>query len=328
MARNVLDLTGQRFGMLTALSRLTDTEDRYYLWECICDCGERVHVSTKKLKRGLTTNCGCIPKATQNRRQIAEDITGQRFGKLTAVSRAESKNGKTAWLCICDCGETVVAQTTKLKQGHTRHCGCEPDNGKTRIQRDLTGKKFGRLIALESTQKRDKKGSVIWICRCECGNIVETTADCLVQGKTVSCGCRKQELNASVGDQLTFVDGTCIEWLRSRKHRSDNKSGFRGVNETKNGKWRVSIGLKGKRYNCGIYDTFEKAKTARLAAEKQLHDDFVLAWETWSRFADKDPVWGLENPFVFEVCQVNGELVIYAPILAEVKDPTQIEGSI
>jgi hypothetical protein len=38
----------------------------------------------------------------------AIDITNQKFGKLTAIKRAESKSGKTYWLCKCDCGNEKV----------------------------------------------------------------------------------------------------------------------------------------------------------------------------------------------------------------------------
>jgi hypothetical protein len=34
----------------------------------------------------------------------AIDITGQKFGKLLALSKAPSRSGKTYWLCQCDCG--------------------------------------------------------------------------------------------------------------------------------------------------------------------------------------------------------------------------------
>ena len=157
---------------------------------------------------------------------------------------------------------------------------------------------------------------MFWICQCDCGNTIEITADRLVHGNTISCGCRKQEIRDSIGDKLTLVDGTCIEWLRSRKHRSDNTSGFRDVYKVKNGKWRVFITLKGKRYNCGRYDTFEEAKEIRLAAEKKLHAGFVSAWEKWSEIANRDSEWALDNPFVFEVSQVDGELIVHVPILA------------
>lgn len=49
-------------------------------------------------------------------------------------------------------------------------------------------------------------------------------------------------------DRLHRVDGTCIEFLEKRKYRKDNKSGFRGVFRTANGRYRVSIGFRGRPY--------------------------------------------------------------------------------
>jgi len=54
-----------------------------------------------------------------------KDLTGQRFGWLIVVSRAEnSKAGKARWNCICDCGETTTANGQSLRDGHTKSCGC------------------------------------------------------------------------------------------------------------------------------------------------------------------------------------------------------------
>lgn len=53
------------------------------------------------------------------------DLTGQRFGRLTVVERAEnSKSGKARWVCRCDCGETIIAFAYNLKRGNTQSCGC------------------------------------------------------------------------------------------------------------------------------------------------------------------------------------------------------------
>lgn len=57
------------------------------------------------------------------------DITGQTYGRLTAVELAElrpQKNGKhlAHWLCKCTCGNTVVVSVTALRCGNTKSCGC------------------------------------------------------------------------------------------------------------------------------------------------------------------------------------------------------------
>lgn len=55
-----------------------------------------------------------------------EDMTGRRFGLLEVV-RPDSnvKNGKTKWICRCDCGSVRSVYTYNLKNGHTISCGCE-----------------------------------------------------------------------------------------------------------------------------------------------------------------------------------------------------------
>ena len=60
--------------------------------------------------------------------------------------------------------------------------------------RDLTGQKFGRLTALSPTNKRSGSGSVIWRCRCVCGNTHETSSHSLILGHCRSCGCLQLEL--------------------------------------------------------------------------------------------------------------------------------------
>ncbi len=52
------------------------------------------------------------------------DITNQRFGRLTVIKRAESKNGRTMWLCKCDCGNYKNISSSSLTRGTTKSCGC------------------------------------------------------------------------------------------------------------------------------------------------------------------------------------------------------------
>ena len=57
---------------------------------------------------------------------VALDLTNQRFGNLTAIEKAPSRNKKTYWLCRCDCGNVKEVQTSHLKSGSIKTCGeCE-----------------------------------------------------------------------------------------------------------------------------------------------------------------------------------------------------------
>lgn len=167
--------------------------------------------------------------------------------------------------------------------------------------KDLTGQRFGRLVAEYPTDRRDRKGSVYWHCRCDCGNTVEVPADKLVQGECRSCGCLKEENHRKLTERLHHIDGTCVEFLEKRRHRSDNSSGFRGVHQRPNGRYRVYIGFQGKKYMLGTYDTFEEAVDCRLNAEKEIYGGFLEAYYDWKEKADKDPEWGAEHPLQFHI---------------------------
>ena len=56
---NFLDLAGQKFGKLTAIQRCDKQDDGYYIWECICECGETAYYSTNQLTSGAKRHCGC-----------------------------------------------------------------------------------------------------------------------------------------------------------------------------------------------------------------------------------------------------------------------------
>lgn len=58
------------------------------------------------------------------------DLTGQVFGKLTAIKRCEDHfttggNRYSQYSCRCECGEMIKVRSDRLVSGHTRSCGCE-----------------------------------------------------------------------------------------------------------------------------------------------------------------------------------------------------------
>lgn len=112
----VIDLVGQRFGKLTVIEK-ADTIDRQLYWWCQCDCGKIIRVCGNSLKQGKTKTCGCTPSKKPN------DLTNQRFGKLTALELFY-KNDRVYWHCKCDCGNFTDVAAAHLSGGKTQSCGC------------------------------------------------------------------------------------------------------------------------------------------------------------------------------------------------------------
>lgn len=70
------------------------------------------------------------------------DLTGQRFGRLIVIQRANHTGSSAYWLCRCDCGNTIVIQGGSLRRGSTKSCGC--------LKKDVTTIHSGRKTRLYS----------------------------------------------------------------------------------------------------------------------------------------------------------------------------------
>ena len=123
------------------------------------------------------------------------DLTGQRFGRLLAIRRAEGTG--TRWLVKCDCGTRKAVSTGNLRHGGVVSCGCyrrEVLNasrwGKVR-RIDLSGQRFGRWVVLKYAYRDG--GKVIWLCRCDCGTEKEVMGRSRRSGMSQSCGCLQRE---------------------------------------------------------------------------------------------------------------------------------------
>ena len=64
------------------------------------------------------------------------------------------------------------------------------------MYKDLSGQKFGRLIALQKV-KTDNHGLAYWLCKCECGNEKVVRGSSLRNGSAKSCGCYSAKNNKS-----------------------------------------------------------------------------------------------------------------------------------
>jgi len=69
------DLTGRRFGRLTALQPTGGRSSNSVQWECRCDCGKLLLVRATSLTSGHTTSCGCVKRDMDDRRDFKQILT-------------------------------------------------------------------------------------------------------------------------------------------------------------------------------------------------------------------------------------------------------------
>ena len=64
------------------------------------------------------------------------DISGLKFGRLTAVEISHMKGRYIMWRCICDCGNEKIVEGKPLRDGLTKSCGCLANE--VRVQANIT----------------------------------------------------------------------------------------------------------------------------------------------------------------------------------------------
>ena len=249
--------TGYQVGKLTVTEPTAARKSGYTIWRCVCSCGGEILLDTRTLQRGTIRDCGCITKTIPGQK----DLTDIRFGMLICLEPTVQRgaNGDTIWRCKCDCGRECLASLTQLRSGYKKSCGCLSHPP----LKDWIGKRFGKLTVLSYAGK--KNGSHYWQCKCDCGNDAIVSQSNLKTGHTVSCGCI-----VDLASTRHFVDGTCLEQIRSKKLCSVNTSGVRGVYLNKRtNKWTAQITFKGKTKYLGAYATIGEAASARRKAEER-----------------------------------------------------------
>jgi hypothetical protein len=117
-----------------------------------------------------------------------KDISGQIFGKLTALKFKEFDGKNTFWECMCSCGNNTTCSYRNLKSGTSKSCGCL--RSETQII-DLINKKFNRLTVLKFVEL--KKSGAYWECLCDCGKKKIICGSLVANNKIKSCGCLQLE---------------------------------------------------------------------------------------------------------------------------------------
>lgn len=188
------DFTNKIIGDFIVLYRTNPPETNHTKqahWLCQCQKCKKYEIKSATALKGV---CECDCK---------NDLTSKKFGRWTVLYKTNerTKNRNIIYHCKCECGNEKNVDAYTLSSGQSKSCGCL--NNELRAERcrqsriDLTGQRFGKLIALYPIYFEEKDKHTIWHCKCDCGNECDIDMGNLRSGKSQSCGCTqsKQEEN-------------------------------------------------------------------------------------------------------------------------------------
>jgi len=226
-----------------------------------------------------------LPKPIKKPKFI--DLTGHKFGRLTALypSEKRDKGGCVRWVCSCSCSPSV---RTEVRSSHlisleTTSCGCAVREAFVHPI-DITGFVSGRLTAIRPTNRR-YSGSVIWETRCSCGNTSYVTASNIKNKRILSCGCLAREIASSLAkDRVGPLSNTWNPDLTEEERQT-------GRNYPEYREWRTVVyerdnytcqacGEVGGNLNAHHIDGYAKNPGLRTTLEngatlcKECHKDF------------------------------------------------------
>ena len=152
---------------------------------------------------------------------VTKDLTNISFGLLTAKEIVGKDKRGCLWRCDCECGGEKIVPASYLRNGHTQSCGCI--NAERIAKQDITGQRWGRLVAIRHVGYTTKKSGArmqkqsVWLWQCDCGNTKEIPAGDVKHGGTRSCGCmavahisnlRKEDITGQTFGRLTAIRST------------------------------------------------------------------------------------------------------------------------
>ena len=141
---------GKIFGDFKVLSR-KDTGNKYdYVYNCKCvNCGFETTKCHNILKntRNMCEVCNERHNYPDNAKGYAEDLRGQKFGKLTVIDYAGKHNTHSLWLCKCECTNETVKSIGVLHRNQNPMCDeCLSKSRKTPPRKELEKRATARQL--------------------------------------------------------------------------------------------------------------------------------------------------------------------------------------
>lgn len=228
-----------------------------------------------------------------------KDITGMKFGSLTVISMYKKIKNSMHWNCLCECGNEITVNGAKLRNGHTKSCGCY----KIKRIKETNSRDHNYIDKGNFYEVLDMKGDILFLVdkdkkylveeyrwkRNKYGYILHSSRDgaFFLMHRIVT--------NAQENDIVDHINGSETKYdnrisnLRvtsqqvnscNRKVRNHSKSGILGINATSNGKFISYIMTYGKQLHLGTFATLEEAIKVRQNAEMEQRGELSYFWNS------------------------------------------------
>lgn len=218
---------GDKFGKLTVLREAERHANGRRQYLCSCECDNEKIATAKSLRNGDIKSCGCL-----RGKHLRHDLTGQIFGRLKVIDRAESykfknimgnlEGGGSRYLCLCECGTEKIVNANNLVRGLTQSCGeCRvptgPDNVNWKGYGELGGRYFGAIKAGAKTRgfEFDITIEFVW------NLFIQQGRRCALSNVELVLGTRDTEMTASL-DRIDSSKGyfeSNVQWVHKDLNR-------------------------------------------------------------------------------------------------------------
>ena len=231
-----------------------------------------------------------------------QDLTGQRFGRLTVVNRGPDRISPkgarlVCWNCRCDCGNMTLVDAGNLRGGNTKSCGClKKETSRQNAQANRKYNKYeiqGNIVVGTTTagdkflidiDDLEKIKEYTW--RTENGHVVSHIND--KDAPSTRLWLHRHILNVSSNEKVDHINHNGFDNRKgnlrivvgngnqqNKSLQRNNKSSVHGVHFMKRiNKWSVRIGVEGKRKYLGVYKDFDEAVAVRKSAEDKYYGDY------------------------------------------------------
>lgn len=300
------DCIGKNFGMLTILDEFhKENTNKPIYCKCKCSCGNEKIILKSNIIHNKSKSCGCVSKKYN-------DINiGDVFSRLKVIeksNRTDKYYGKY-WLCQCECGNIVEVKDIRLKEGHTKSCGCLQKE--TMLKNISNNKKYNTYdLSGDYGIGYTTKGEEFYfdiedynLIKNICWNIGKQGYVCHIDNQNnktifmhrIIMNITNNNYKLEQIDHINHIKNdnrkenlricNCQKNVINRRIMKNNTSGAIGVYLVKETmKWRAIIIYNKKHINLGRYKNKEDAIIARLKAEKEYFGEFAPQRDLFEKY--------------------------------------------